>query len=138
MGFEGYLYLSGVESFEHFTLVNLRPPPPYFFLTGQENIGFAVRCIENHEYRKGFSYLYQNFAGARRAMHVLVKKEVRKGISMLLRGKENKVHQKCTYENMKDFKWPDITQAVDQFVPILSTAIIAAVTTTKNERSLRG
>lgn len=71
-------------------------------------------------------------------MHVLVKKEVRKGISLLLRGKENKVHQKCTYENMKDFKWPDITQAVDQFVPILSTAIIAAVTTTKNERSLRG
>lgn len=55
---------------------------------------------------------------------------------MLLRDKENKVHQKCTYENMKDFKWPDITQAVDQFVPLLSTAIIAAVTTTKNERSL--
>uniref|UniRef100_K1R5V6 Protein YNG1 n=1 Tax=Magallana gigas TaxID=29159 RepID=K1R5V6_MAGGI len=104
----------------------------------KKNIGYAVRCIENHEYRKGFSYLYQNFAGARRALHVLVKKEVRRGIRMLLRDKENKVHQKCTYENMKDFKWPDITQAVDQFVPLLSTAIIAAVTTTKNERSLRG
>lgn len=68
----------------------------------------------------------------------MVRKEVRKGIRMLLRDKENKVHQKCTYENLKDFKWPDITQAVDQFVPLLSTAIIAAVTTTENEPSLRG
>lgn len=67
-----------------------------------------------------------------------MRKEVRKGIRMLLRNKENKVHQKCTYENLKDFKWPDITQAVDQFVPLLSTAIIAAVTTTENEPSLRG
>lgn len=39
---------------------------------------------------------------------------------------------------MKDFKWPDITQAVDQFVPLLSTAIIAAVTTTKTNGVCEG
>ncbi|XP_062602465.1 uncharacterized protein LOC134264190 [Saccostrea cucullata] len=111
---------------------------PHIEQKAKKNAAYAARCIENYKYQKAFSHLYRHYAGARRAILVLVKREIRKGIQMLLRDKENKVHNKCTYENLKDFKWPYFTEALEQFVPILSTAITAAITTKKNERSLAG
>uniref|UniRef100_A0A8W8ILQ2 DUF6589 domain-containing protein n=1 Tax=Magallana gigas TaxID=29159 RepID=A0A8W8ILQ2_MAGGI len=102
-----------------------------------KNVGYACRCIEHYEYKKAFTFLYNNYAGARRAVEHLVKKEVRKGVRNLLDYKEGSLLKKCNLENIKNFRWTAILADVAKYIPILYAALIATVTSPSNEKDLR-
>lgn len=91
----------------------------------------------HYEYRKAFTCLYFNNAGARRAVEHLVKKEIRKGGRNFLDDKEGSLLKKCTLENIESFKWTAILADVAKYIPILYAALIATVTSPSNEKDLR-
>ncbi|XP_061162619.1 uncharacterized protein LOC133171838 [Saccostrea echinata] len=102
-----------------------------------KSVGYACRCIEHYEYKKAFTYLYNNYAGARRAVENLVKKEIRKGVKNLLNDKEGSLLKKCNLENIKKFSWSAILSDVAKYIPILYSALIATVASPSNEKNLR-
>ena len=103
----------------------------------KRSVGYATRCIEHYEYRKAFTYLYNNFPGARRAVENLLKKEIRKGVRNLLNDKEGSLLKKCNLQNIKEFSWSAILTDVAKYIPLLHNALISTVTNPSNEKSLR-
>lgn len=108
-----------------------------FIYMVKRSVGYATRCIEHYKYRKAFTYLYNNFPGARRAVENLLKKEIWKGVMNLLNDKEGSLLKKCNLQNITEFIWSIILTDVAKYIPLLHSALIPTVTSPSNEKSLK-
>lgn len=103
----------------------------------KKSVGYAARCIEHYEYRKAFTFLYNNFAGAKRALNDLIEINIRKEVSSYLK-KDSALSKDVTIDNIKKLKWKRILKEAETDMPLLFTSIKSAITTKKNEEDLLG